>query len=191
MVRQSRSPEPINIGAGEDLAIVELAALIKKVVGYQGRIVWDTSKPDRVPRRLLDSGNRAALGWRPSISLEEACDARTPGTSSRPLRSPPALGGKGLPVDADLAAGQLVLERGQVGVRHEVDQGLGVGLRRPAELHVQSGRMRPPGLAVPGVEEPGSRDEPATVMVSGVNPAPRPTAPAERRPAVRPWYRQR
>lgn len=64
-------PEPVNVGAGEDLAILELAALVKSVVGYEGRIVWDTAKPEGVQRRLLDSRNLAALGWRPSISLEE------------------------------------------------------------------------------------------------------------------------
>lgn len=63
------SPEIINIGAGEDLAIRELAELIKEVVGYQGGIVFDTTKPDGTPRKLLDVTRLFGLGWRPKICL--------------------------------------------------------------------------------------------------------------------------
>jgi len=61
----------INIGVGEDISIKELAAQIKKVVGFQGSIEWDSSKPDGTPRKLLDVSRTKALGWFPSISLQD------------------------------------------------------------------------------------------------------------------------
>lgn len=63
--------EIINIGTGEDLPIKELAALVRKAVGYQGEIIWDQSKPDGTPRKLLDVTKMTSLGWRPKISLEQ------------------------------------------------------------------------------------------------------------------------
>jgi len=63
--------EPINVGTGEDLPIAELAAMIKEVVGYRGEIVYDRSKPDGTPRKLLDVTRLRRLGWRPKIGLEE------------------------------------------------------------------------------------------------------------------------
>jgi GDP-L-fucose synthase len=65
------SPEPINVGTGEDQSIREIAELVAKVVGYEGEIAWDTSKPDGMPRKLLDVGRLKALGWRPTTSLED------------------------------------------------------------------------------------------------------------------------
>ncbi|MBI5041293.1 MAG: GDP-L-fucose synthase [Gammaproteobacteria bacterium] len=61
----------VNIGTGSDLPIGELAALVKKAVGYTGDIVFDTSKPDGTPRKLVDVGRIMALGWKPEIDLEE------------------------------------------------------------------------------------------------------------------------
>ncbi|MBS0256020.1 MAG: GDP-L-fucose synthase [Proteobacteria bacterium] len=61
----------INVGSGTDVSIAELAALVARVTGYQGRIVQDASKPDGAPRKLLDVSRLAALGWRASIGLEE------------------------------------------------------------------------------------------------------------------------
>ena len=61
--------EPINIGAGIDVTIAELAQLIADVVGFTGRFVSDASKPDGTPRKLLDVSKLAALGWRPRIEL--------------------------------------------------------------------------------------------------------------------------
>jgi GDP-L-fucose synthase len=61
----------VNIGVGEDLAIAELAGLVKKVIDYQGEIVYDTSKPDGTPRKLVDVSRINGLGWRAGISLEE------------------------------------------------------------------------------------------------------------------------
>src|SRR5882724_966880 len=57
----------INVGAGEDLTILALAELVSEIVGFKGRIVTDTSKPDGTPRKLLDSGRLKKLGWIPRI----------------------------------------------------------------------------------------------------------------------------
>lgn len=64
-------PGLVNVGVGEDLEIGELALLIKKIVGYEGSIGHDLSKPDGTPRKLMDVTKLHALGWRASISLEE------------------------------------------------------------------------------------------------------------------------
>ena len=61
----------INVGVGEDISIRELAELIQKIVGFQGSIEWDSSKPDGTPRKLLDISKVKALGWEPKISLED------------------------------------------------------------------------------------------------------------------------
>ncbi|MGN8060930.1 GDP-L-fucose synthase [Ralstonia sp. 22111] len=61
----------LNVGYGEDLTIAALAELIRRVVGYQGDIVFDTSKPDGTPRKLLDSTRLASLGWRAQVPLED------------------------------------------------------------------------------------------------------------------------
>ena len=60
----------INIGQGEDWSIKEIADKIKSVVGYSGEIVWDTTKPNGIPKRLVDNSKMKDLGWIPSISLE-------------------------------------------------------------------------------------------------------------------------
>jgi GDP-L-fucose synthase len=60
----------INVGCGNDLTIRELAELVKQVVRFPGEIVWDTSKPDGTPKKLMDSSRLFALGWRPTIDLE-------------------------------------------------------------------------------------------------------------------------
>ncbi len=61
----------INIGSGTDLSIRELAEAVAAVVGYRGRFVFDPSRPDGTPRKLMDSARMAALGWRPRIGLAE------------------------------------------------------------------------------------------------------------------------
>jgi GDP-L-fucose synthase len=61
----------VNIGTGEDLSIKELAEQIRNVIGYEGIIDWDTSKPDGTPRKLLDISKLHTLGWHHKISLEE------------------------------------------------------------------------------------------------------------------------
>ncbi len=63
--------EPVNCGAGFDLSIRELAEKIGGIVGFEGRLVFDTSKPDGTPRKLIDSSRINSLGWRPRIGLDE------------------------------------------------------------------------------------------------------------------------
>lgn len=61
----------VNVGCGTDVTIAELAQTVKKIVGYEGDIVYDSSMPDGTPRKLLDSSRLFDLGWRPKISLED------------------------------------------------------------------------------------------------------------------------
>lgn len=61
----------INVGTGQEIAIGDLARAIAQVVGYKGRLVFDTSKPDGMPRKLLDSSRILAMGWRPRVELSE------------------------------------------------------------------------------------------------------------------------
>ncbi|GAA2985883.1 MULTISPECIES: GDP-L-fucose synthase family protein [Streptomyces] len=68
--------EPVNIGCGVDLTIRELAATVREVTGYQGRIAWDASKPDGTPRKLLDVSRLTSLGFTPRIPLRDGI-ART------------------------------------------------------------------------------------------------------------------
>jgi len=65
------SGEPINCGAGFDVTIRELAELIGRVTGFEGALVFDKTKPDGTPRKLMDSSRLSALGWRPKTSLED------------------------------------------------------------------------------------------------------------------------
>jgi GDP-L-fucose synthase len=71
LMQQYNEPGFVNIGTGEDLEIGELALLIKKIVGYEGEIKHDLSKPDGTPRKLMDVGKLHKLGWKASISLED------------------------------------------------------------------------------------------------------------------------
>lgn len=64
----------LNIGTGEDLTISELAELIKNIVGYNGEIIWDASKPDGTPRKLMDVSKAHALGWKHEVNLEEGIE---------------------------------------------------------------------------------------------------------------------
>ena len=61
----------INVGSGEDISIADFAHVVARTVGYTGKIVFDTSKPDGTPRKLLDVGELARLGWRASTSLDD------------------------------------------------------------------------------------------------------------------------
>ena len=61
----------INMGFGQDISIIELAELIKSIIGFEGAIEWDSSKPDGTPRKLLDVSRMKNLGWRPTITLED------------------------------------------------------------------------------------------------------------------------
>lgn len=61
----------VNVGVGHDVSIADLAALVAEVVGYEGEIVYDTSKPDGTPQKLLDNSRLRSLGWRPKVSLKD------------------------------------------------------------------------------------------------------------------------
>jgi GDP-L-fucose synthase len=61
----------VNIGAGADQSIAELAGLIADALGYSGEFVYDPSKPDGTPRKLLDVSRLSALGWKPKVALRE------------------------------------------------------------------------------------------------------------------------
>jgi len=61
----------INVGTGQDISINELAEVIRGIVGFDGQIEWDSSKPDGTPRKLLDVSRITDLGWRPTISLNQ------------------------------------------------------------------------------------------------------------------------
>lgn len=63
--------EFFNVGSGKEITILELAEMVKKVTGYQGKIVMDSSKPDGTPRKLTDISRLKAMGWKPKIDLEE------------------------------------------------------------------------------------------------------------------------
>jgi GDP-L-fucose synthase len=67
----SKLEYPLNIGAGSDISIKELAESLAKIIGYKGSINWDKTKPDGAPRKLLDSSRIYTAGWAPRISLEE------------------------------------------------------------------------------------------------------------------------
>ena len=64
-------PSHVNAGCGVDLTIKELSEIVRKTVDYKGNIVWDSTKPDGTPRKLLDVSKLNSLGWKPSITLEE------------------------------------------------------------------------------------------------------------------------
>ena len=70
-MKDYNSPEPINVGTGEDVTIKQLAEIIAKTVGYDDIINWDTSKPNGTPRKVLNVDKIKSLGWEPSISLED------------------------------------------------------------------------------------------------------------------------
>ena len=63
--------EFINIGSGKDITIKDLAVMIRDIVGFRGEILWDSTKPDGTPKKLLDISRIKALGWGPKTSLEE------------------------------------------------------------------------------------------------------------------------
>jgi GDP-L-fucose synthase len=71
LMQHYNEPGLINIGIGADISIAELAELIKNILGFQGQIVYDASKPDGTPRKLMDVSKLNALGWKASIPLEE------------------------------------------------------------------------------------------------------------------------
>jgi GDP-L-fucose synthase len=65
------TPSHVNIGFGDDISIGDLSKIVRKIVNYEGEIIWDNTKPDGTPKKLMDSSKLHNLGWKPSISLEE------------------------------------------------------------------------------------------------------------------------
>jgi GDP-L-fucose synthase len=66
---------PINVGWGQDISIAELGLMISQIIGFEGQIQWDSSKPDGTPRKLLDTTKINSLGWEPSISLRDGIES--------------------------------------------------------------------------------------------------------------------
>lgn len=64
----------INVGYGEDITIKQTAEIVSQVIGYKGEIIWDTSKPDGTPRKVMDSSKIQNLGWKPKVSLHEGLE---------------------------------------------------------------------------------------------------------------------
>ncbi|MCM2428758.1 GDP-L-fucose synthase family protein [Streptomyces sp. RKAG337] len=71
LLRSYDGDEPVNVGCGDDLTIRELAQTVRDVVGYEGAIAWDSTKPDGTPRKLLDVSRLTDLGWKPTIPLRD------------------------------------------------------------------------------------------------------------------------
>ena len=71
---ENEMPELLNVGTGKDIKIKDLAYLIAKKIDYKGEIIWDSSKPDGTPRKLLDTSRLKNLGWESSISLERGIE---------------------------------------------------------------------------------------------------------------------
>lgn len=63
--------EPVNVGTGEEISMMELAQLVKKITGFRGKITTDSSRPDGMLRRLCDPGKLQQMGWKPKVSLED------------------------------------------------------------------------------------------------------------------------
>lgn len=74
LMKNYNSPELINIGTGEDLSIADLAKKIQHIVGFEGRIIFDTSQPDGTPRKLLDVSRLHKFGWKHTINLEKGIE---------------------------------------------------------------------------------------------------------------------
>ena len=75
LLQEYNDPGLVNIGCGEDVSIKELAELVKEIVGYTGEIVFDSSKPDGTPRKLMDVSKINGMGWKAKIGLREGVAA--------------------------------------------------------------------------------------------------------------------
>jgi GDP-L-fucose synthase len=71
LLRHANPPDWINVGTGTDVTIKELTEIVAEVTGFGGRIIWDTSKPDGTPRKLMDVSRLSALGWKARIGLRD------------------------------------------------------------------------------------------------------------------------
>lgn len=79
--------ETVNAGTGKELTIKELTELVAKVVGYEGKIEWDTTRPNGTPRKLLDVSKATALGWMYSTELEEGIKLAYKDFLENPMRA--------------------------------------------------------------------------------------------------------
>ena len=79
--------ETVNAGTGKELTIKALTELVAKVVGYQGRIEWDTSRPNGTPRKLLDVSKATKLGWRYKTELEDGIKMAYEDFLNNPMRA--------------------------------------------------------------------------------------------------------
>lgn len=70
-IEKDIKPGLYNVGSGQEISIENLSKLIKEVVGFEGEVLWDTSKPDGTPRKLLDSSRINSLGWKPKVKLKD------------------------------------------------------------------------------------------------------------------------
>ncbi|MBS1632134.1 MAG: NAD-dependent epimerase/dehydratase family protein, partial [Bacteroidetes bacterium] len=71
LMKNYNEREIINIGSGQEYSITDLAEIVKSIVGFKGEIIYDLTKPDGTPRKLLDSSRLNGLGWNPSTELKE------------------------------------------------------------------------------------------------------------------------
>lgn len=74
LMQNYNEPDIVNIGTGKDITIKELADLVRAIVGFDGEIIWDTTKPDGTPRKLLDVSKLNSMGWKSSLSLKEGIE---------------------------------------------------------------------------------------------------------------------
>ena len=74
LIKSYSGAEHVNVGSGEDIGIADLAALIARLIGFDGAIVTDPTKPDGTPRKLMSSDRLAAMGWRPRIGLSDGIE---------------------------------------------------------------------------------------------------------------------
>ena len=79
--------ETVNAGTGKEVSIKELTEIVAKVVGYEGEILWDTSKPNGTPRQLLDVSKATGLGWTYTTELEDGVRLTYADFLSNPMRA--------------------------------------------------------------------------------------------------------
>jgi GDP-L-fucose synthase len=79
--------EAVNAGTGKEVSIKELTELVAKVVGYEGAILWDTTKPNGTPRKLLDVSKSKALGWTYKVELEDGVRLSYEDFLNNPMRA--------------------------------------------------------------------------------------------------------
>ena len=71
LMNHHESPDPINVGSGDEVSITELAERVRRAAGSRAEIIYDPSRPDGMPRKVLDISRITALGWTPRIGLDE------------------------------------------------------------------------------------------------------------------------